>query len=142
MPYGRPSVHARWVWLYNCLCASYGILYVCYLFIFQTKDIKLAEGKRVLESKTWNSSHEVALKRNKSDCLAKLKPIVKSIGKRLGIYMGPGISALHNFDFGEIFDNIDTGMDGKLSYDDLNAALERQQRELISSSTIFHLKLL
>jgi hypothetical protein len=37
--------------------------------------------------------------------------------------MGPRISALHNFNFGEIFDKIDTGMDGKLSYDDLNAAL-------------------
>jgi hypothetical protein len=83
----------------------------------------LQKVKRALESQTWNSSHEVALKKNQSDCLAKLKPIVESIGKRLGIYMGPGISALHNFYFGESFGNIDTGMDGKLSYEDLKAAL-------------------
>ena len=98
--------------------------------------------KRALESQTWNSLHEAALKKNKSARLAKLKHIVESICKMLGIYMGPGIFALHNFDFGEIFDKIDTGMDGKLSYDDLNASLKRQQRELISSSTIFRLKFL
>ena len=56
--------------------------------------------------------------------------------------MGPRISALHNFGFGGIFDKIDTGMDGKLSYDDLNMALKRQQRELVSSSMIFQLKFL
>ena len=44
--------------------------------------------------------------------------------------MGPRISALHNFDFGEIFDKIDTGMDGKLSYDDLNAALQLKDIKL------------
>ena len=43
---------------------------------------------------------------------------------------GYGISALHNFDFGEIFDKIDTGMDGKLSYDDLNAALQLKDIQL------------
>ena len=67
----------------------------------------------------------MALKKNKSDYLAKLIPIVESIGKRLGIYMGLRISALHNLDFGGIFDKIDTDMDGELSYDDLNAALKR-----------------
>jgi hypothetical protein len=102
----------------------------------------LQKVKRALESRTWNSLHEAALKKNESDCLVKLKPIVQYIGKRLGIYMGPGISALRNFDFGEIFDKIDTGMDGQLSYDDLNAALKRQQKVLISSSTILYLKLL
>ena len=76
------------------------------------------------------------IEKNEIACLAKLIPIVKSIGKRLGIYMGPRISALHNFEFGEIFHKIDTGMDGKLIYDDLNAALKRQQRVLISSSTM------
>jgi hypothetical protein len=44
--------------------------------------------------------HEAALKKNKIACLAKLKLIIKSICKRLGIYMDPIISALHNFDFG------------------------------------------
>ena len=116
-------------------------MYVTFSY-FRQKRQNLQKVKRALESQRWNSSHEAALEKNESDCLAKLNPIVKSISKRLGIYMGPRISALHNFDFGEIFDKIDTGMDGKLSYDDLNAALKRQQRELISSSTIFHLKFL
>ena len=124
----------------------FALLVVFFVYVtlsyFRQKRRNLQKVKRALESRTWNSSHEAALKKNESARLAKLKPIVESIGKMLGIYMGPGISALHNFDFGEIFDKIDTGMDGKLSYDDLNAALKRQQRELKSSSTIFYLKFL
>ena len=96
----------------------------------------------MLESRAWNSSHEYAFEENRSDCLGKFIPIVECIGKRLAIHMSPGISTLHNFDFGEIFDKIDTGMDGKLSYDDLNVALKRQQRLLISSSTILYFKFL
>ena len=86
--------------------------------------------------------HDVAFKKNKSACLTKIIPVVESIGKRLGIDMGLRISELHIFNFEEIFDKIDTCMDGKLSYDDLNAALKRQQRVLISSSTILYLKVL
>ena len=124
----------------------FALLVVFFMYItfscFRRKRQNLQKVKRALESQTWNSYHEVTLKKNKSACLAKLIPIVELLGKMLGIYMSTGISALHNLDFGEIFDRIDTGMDGKLSYDDLNVALKRQQRELKLSSKIYHLTLL
>ena len=59
------------------------------LSYFRRKRRNLQKVKRALESQTWNSSHEASLKKIESACLAKLEPIVESIGKRLGIYMGP-----------------------------------------------------